>query len=181
MSTQNAPAAQAEEYQAEELPNHLRLDPSRVRDAEFAFKVKQVTVPYGTPPERVMDPQFWSQCLHLFTSAADDQARHLVLIDWPEHPTWFAMLRVVGLGPKGMQLQRLLAIISEDEEQLGGVHEGPVGTNAGDFEVKPLGPGQGYVAVRKHDQREIHRSMNRAHCFKAITDHLEQARKGTRK
>lgn len=159
---------------AGELPLEDRLDPARLLPAEHVFRIWSVTVPVGTPPERVLLPEFWSRCAQKFASPAVDQPPDWIVCRPPDR-TWLVWLVVMSVGAEGVEVARLAAA----ELPHRGAHAGrrwPLGQNVEDFEFQDLGPGEGWAIVRRHDRQVMHTCRVQGQCPAWLASYLRTVR-----
>jgi hypothetical protein len=173
MVTENSGQAAPSE-RPEILAMDQRLDPVRLQNAENVFRIWHVTVPIGTPVERVLVPEFWSRCAQKFISPAIDQPPDWIICRPPDR-SWFVWLLVVSVGADGVEVARLAATELPHRRGFVGTH-GPLGTNVEDFHFEDLGPGEGCQVVRTHDKHPMYKGRTRDECMRWLSSHLKTVR-----
>ncbi|MGH8200322.1 MAG: hypothetical protein ACREVO_08145 [Steroidobacteraceae bacterium] len=164
--------------QAEAAPENLplahRLDPERLRPAETVRRTWWATVTAGTPPDRLLDGRYWSQCLQMFHSRAADQPPDRIECMPPDR-SWFLELMVLSVGGEELEVIKVAGGMLPDR-RVSLLSQGPRGTNVDDFEFHDLGPGEGWAVVRKHDKQVMHKCRLQSQCAPWLSTYLRTVR-----
>jgi hypothetical protein len=158
----------------EDLPTAHRLDPDRLQPAEAIRRTWWVTVPAGTPMERVMDPRYWSRCIPNFGSRVIDQPPDRIEVMPPDR-SWFLELMILSVGAEEVEVMKVAGGVLPDR-RAAMLTRGPLGADVTDFEFHDLGPGQGWAVVRKHDQQVMHKCRMQSGCAPWLSSYLRTVR-----
>ena len=170
MTTENETGAAEGRADPNELPTGLRADPEQLISAEYVYRRWWLTVPAGTPRERVLHPRFFSRCIGKFTSPAMYQPPDRIEV-MPTDRAWYLELLVLDVGAEDVRVMVKAFGELPDERAAPPAHK-PLGENVEDFEFHDLGPVDGWAVVRKHDAHVMRKGLRKAQCAAWLGDYL---------
>jgi hypothetical protein len=154
----------------EEFPTHWRAAPEQLVFAESVYRRWWLSVPAGTPQERVLDPRFLSRCVQKFSGAVLHQPPDRIEI-MPTDRAWYLELLVLDVGAEEVRVMVKSHGVLPDERAAAPGRK-PPGQNVEDFEFRDLGPVDGWAVVRKHDSHVMQKMLRRGQCASWLGDYL---------